>query len=119
MPPCLKARNTRPLPHARAPLDGQPSGCSKLEVGRSHGAAPTSDEEFDLNVPNRDNSKKEDDNPPVRHAGGLPNMTATETQINDPSAFHMAKTEGPQSEANFFFKVLKDKGDKRECRYCM
>jgi hypothetical protein len=118
MLPCLKARNTQPLPHAWAPLDGQPSGHSKLEVGQSCSAAPTSDGEFYLNVPNRDNSKKEDDDLPVHHAGGLPNTTATKTQINDPSTFCMAKTEGPQSEANFFFRVLKDKGDKRECRYC-
>lgn len=100
-------------------MDGQPSGRSQLEAGQSRCAAPTSDEEFDLDVPDGDDSEIEDNDPPVRHAGGLPNMTATETQINDPSAFCRDRTKGKQSEAEFFFEVLKDQGNKRKCRFCV
>ncbi len=103
MAPRSKARTAQPSPHAQVPSLRVPS---------------TSDEEFDLNVPNGDDS--EDDDPPVqalRSAGRTPNTTGPQTEINDPTTF--GKKSVTTSEYDFFF-ALKVKGsiEKRNCLFC-
>jgi hypothetical protein len=83
MTTCSKSRNARPSPCTQGP---------SLRV-------PSSDEDFDLNNPNGDDS--EDDNPPVWSAGRTPNTTRLKTKVNDPTAF--GKEDKKQSEYDFFF----------------
>jgi hypothetical protein len=76
---------------------------------------PSSDEDFDLNNPNRDDSEYDD--PPVRSTGHTPNTTRPKTKINDPTAF--GKEDKKQSEYKFFFSLKeKDMSKKQTCQHC-
>jgi hypothetical protein len=112
MAPC---RNTRPSPRVRVPsADSQQSDHPTIRRPRTR---HTSEEDFDLDVPDGDKSEQEDDGPPVRSTGGTANTTQTQTQINDPSAFGM--TTKPQTEYEFFFSPkVKHSTEKRLCLHC-
>jgi hypothetical protein len=97
-----------------------------LALGQSHHTASVSNEEFDVDVTDEDNSEIEDDfeiedgNLPVHCAGGLPSATTTKMQINDPSTLGRVRTWRRMTKTKFFFKLVKmKKGLKRKCRYCM
>ena len=111
-------RNTQPSPVEQLPsADSQPGKRTRRTRMQHPHAGPTSEEEFDLDVPDEDDYEQEHDVPPVRSNPVTENRTEPVTPINDPNAY--GRSIKKVSPYEFFFgKKDTSSTEKRMCTQC-
>ena len=132
MAPRPRLRKTPPSPHVQDSSPDLQRGDRSRSSPRQRSDAPhTSDEDFDINAVNGDDSEHDSDDfehendPPARTTGRTQNVV-TEIKINDPSEFDRGTLRGSEESeeeetknvyVNFFGK--KDKAvARRKCKQC-
>ena len=130
MAPRPRLRKTPPSPHVQdSSPDLQPGDHSRSSPRQCSDTPHTSDEDFDINAVDGDDSEHNSDDfehendPPARTTGCMQNVV-TEIKINDPSEFDRGSLRGSEEEeetknvyVNFFGK--KDKAvARRKCKQC-
>ena len=111
-------RNTKPSPVVQVPsADSQPGKHMRPAQMQHHHAGPTSKEEFNLDIPDKDDYEQEHDVPLVQSNPVTENRTEPVTPINDPNAY--SRSIKKLSPYEFFFRT-KDmsRTEKRMCTQC-